>query len=107
MGRPASYRNAVTTGWVSSDTSLDSADLVRIFLVDGRRGRRPPMVFSVQSLIAVGVTVGIAVVWTMSAAVAGAIWQRHEIREFMASHPVTVPSQDSTRSDDARELVPR
>ena len=65
------------------------------------------MSFSIQSLIAVAVAVGVAVVWTMAATVAGAIWQRHEIREFMASHPVTIPSQDSTQADDARELVLR
>jgi hypothetical protein len=63
--------------------------------------------FAVQSLIAVAVTVGVAVVWTMAFTVAGAIWQRREIREFLASHPVTIPSQDSTQADDARELVLR
>jgi hypothetical protein len=61
----------------------------------------------IQSLIAVAVTVGVAVVWTMAFTVAGVIWQRQEIREFMASHPVTIPSQDSTQADDARELVLR
>jgi hypothetical protein len=65
------------------------------------------MLFSIQSLIAVAVAVGVAVVWTMAAMVAGAIWQRREIREFMASHPVTIPSQDSTQADDVRELVLR
>jgi hypothetical protein len=62
--------------------------------------------FAIQSLIAVAVTVGVAVVWTMAFAVAGAIWQRREIREFLASHPVTTP-QDSTQADNARELVLR
>ena len=61
----------------------------------------------IQSLIAVAVTVGVAVVWAMALTVAGVIWQRREIREFMASHPVTVPSQDSTQAADARELVLR
>ena len=61
----------------------------------------------IQSLFAVAVTVGLAVVWTMAITVAGALWQRHEIREFMASHPVTIHSQDSTQADDARELVLR
>jgi hypothetical protein len=61
----------------------------------------------IQSLFAVAVTVGLAVVWTMALTVAGALWQRHEIREFMASHPVTIRSQDSTQADDARELVLR
>ena len=86
---------------------VDSVDVVWLFLVYGRRGRRPPMLFSIQSLIAVAVTVGVAVVWTMAIAVTGAIWQRHEIREFMASHPLTIASQDSTQADDARELVLR
>jgi hypothetical protein len=63
--------------------------------------------FAIQSLIAVAVTVGVAVVWTMAFTVAGAIWQRREIREFLASHPVTIPSQDSTQAQDARELVLR
>ncbi len=65
------------------------------------------MLFSAQSLIAVAVAVGVAVVWTMAITVASAIWQRREIREFMTSHRVTIPSQDSTRADDARELVLR
>jgi hypothetical protein len=43
----------------------------------------------------------------MAFAIAGAIWQRREIREFMASHPVTIPSEDSTQADDARQLVLR
>ena len=63
------------------------------------------MSFSIQSLIAVGVTVGIAVVLTMAITVVGVIWQRQEIREFMASHPVPIPSRDSTQADDAQELV--
>jgi hypothetical protein len=65
------------------------------------------MLFSIQSLIAVAVTLGVAVVWTTAIAVAGAIWERREIREFLASHPVTIPSQDSTQADDAQELVLR
>jgi hypothetical protein len=65
------------------------------------------MLLSSQSLIAVAVAVGVAVVWTMAITVAGAIWQRHEIREFLASHMVTIPAQDSTHADDAREFVPR
>jgi uncharacterized membrane protein YciS (DUF1049 family) len=62
--------------------------------------------FAIQSLIAVVVAVGVAVVWTMASTIAGAIWQRREIREFLASHQVTIPSQDSTQAD-ARELVLR
>jgi uncharacterized membrane protein YciS (DUF1049 family) len=65
------------------------------------------MLFSIQSLIAVVVALGVAVIWTVAGTVAGAIWQRHEIREFMASHQVTIPTQDSTQADDARELVLR
>ncbi len=65
------------------------------------------MLLSIQSLIAVAVTVGVAIVWTMAIAVTGAIWQRHEIREFMASHPLTITSKDSTEADDARELALR
>jgi hypothetical protein len=65
------------------------------------------MLFSTQSLIALAVTVGVAVIWTMAFAVAGAIWQRREIREFLESHPVTIHSQDTTQADDARELVLR
>jgi hypothetical protein len=63
--------------------------------------------FAIQSLIAAAVTVGVAVVWTMAFTVAAAIWQRREIREFLSSHPVAVPSQDSTEAHDARELVLR
>jgi hypothetical protein len=65
------------------------------------------MLFTSQTLIAVAVAVGVAVVWTTVITVAGAIWQRHEIREFLASHRVTIPAQDSTQVDDARELLPR
>jgi hypothetical protein len=63
--------------------------------------------FAIQSLIAVAVTVGVAVVWTMAFTIAGSIWQRREIREFLASHPATIPSQDSVQADDAQELVLR
>ncbi len=65
------------------------------------------MLSGIQSLIAVAVAVGVAVVWTMAITVAAAIWERREIREFLASHPVTIPAQDSARADDARELVLR
>ena len=65
------------------------------------------MLLSTQMLIAVGVATGVAVVWTMVIMAAAAIWQRHEIREFLASHAVTIPAQDSTEADDARELVLR
>jgi hypothetical protein len=63
--------------------------------------------FTVQTLIAVGVAVGVAVVWTMAITIAGAIWQRREIREFLASHAGTIAAQDSTHADDATELVLR
>ena len=65
------------------------------------------MLLGIQSLVAVAVTVGVAVVWTMAFKVAAAIWERREMREFLASHPVTIPVQDSTPADDARELVLR
>jgi hypothetical protein len=63
--------------------------------------------FTTQSLIAIAVAVGVAVVWTLVITVAAAIWQRHEIREFLASHRATIPSQDSTQADAVRELVLR
>ena len=63
--------------------------------------------FTIQSLIAVAVVIGVGVIWTMALVVAGVIWQRQEIREFMTSHPVSIPSRDSTQADDARELVLR
>ena len=59
---------------------------------------------AIQSLIAVTVAIGVAVVWTMAFSVAGAIWQRREMRKFLASLAVTTPSQDSTQADE-RELV--
>jgi hypothetical protein len=65
------------------------------------------MMFGTQSLIALAVTIGVAVIWTMAFTVVGAIWERREIREFMESHAVTIPSQDSAQADDARELVLR
>jgi hypothetical protein len=72
----------------------------------GRETRKETSLsFGIESLIAVAVTAGIAVIWTMVITVAGLIWQRHEIREFMTSHSVTAPSLDSAEVDDARELV--
>lgn len=65
------------------------------------------MLFSSQTLIAVAVAVGVAIVWTMAITVLGAIWQRREMREFLAAHRVTIPSEDSTQADEARELVLR
>jgi hypothetical protein len=65
------------------------------------------MLFSIQSLIAVVVTLGLAVLWTTAIEIVGVYWQRREIREFLASHPVTIPSQESTRADDVQELVLR
>jgi cell division protein FtsN len=64
------------------------------------------MLFS-QTLIAVAVLVGVTVIWTLAIAVASAIWQRQEIREFMSSHRVTIPAQDSTKAEEAQELVLR
>lgn len=43
----------------------------------------------------------------MAIAIVGAIWQRHEIREFLASQRLTIPSGDSTQADDTGELVRR
>jgi hypothetical protein len=65
------------------------------------------MIFGTQSLIALAVTIGVAVIWTMAFTVVAAIWQRQEIREFMESHAVAIPSEDSAQADDARELVLR
>jgi hypothetical protein len=65
------------------------------------------MLLFAQSLIAVVLLVGVAVVWTMAFTVAGILWQRQEIREFLASHQVTIPAQESAQADDARELVLR
>jgi len=65
------------------------------------------MTFGIQSLIAVAVTVGVAVVWTMAITVAGALWQRREVREFMTSHAVSIAAEESTQVEDARELVLR
>jgi hypothetical protein len=65
------------------------------------------MLFGMQSLFALAVAVGVAVTWTMAFAVLGALWERREIREFLASHSVTIPSEDSTQADDARDLVLR
>jgi hypothetical protein len=65
------------------------------------------MSFTVQSLVALAVTVGLAVVLTTALTITGVIWRRQEIREFLASQPVTIPARDSTEADDARELVLR
>lgn len=65
------------------------------------------MLLGIQSLIAVAVTIGVAVVWTMAFKVAAAIWERREMREFLASHPATIAAQDSSQTDDARELALR
>jgi hypothetical protein len=65
------------------------------------------MSFGFQSLIAVAVTVGVAVAWTMAMTVAGVIWQRRELREFMTSHAVTIPAPDAVQAEDARELAAR
>jgi hypothetical protein len=63
--------------------------------------------FTIQSLIAVAVTIGVAVVWTMAITAAGVLWQRREMREFLASHASTVPVQDVAPADDARDLALR
>jgi hypothetical protein len=63
--------------------------------------------FSIQILIAIAVTVGVAIAWTVAIMVAGAAWQRDQARALRALHPATSPSQDTTQTDDTRELVLR
>lgn len=65
------------------------------------------MLFGMQSLFAVAVTLGIAVAWTLAITVVGVYWRRLEIREFLASRPVTTPSREATQADDVQDLVLR
>jgi hypothetical protein len=55
--------------------------------------------FTIQTLIALAVTVGVAVAWTIAIMFASASWQRDKARA--AARHVTIPVQ----TDDARELV--
>jgi uncharacterized membrane protein YciS (DUF1049 family) len=57
--------------------------------------------FTIQTLIAIAVVVGIAVAWTLAFVVAGTIWQRDQARAAKAPREVTIPAQ----ADDAPELV--
>jgi uncharacterized membrane protein YciS (DUF1049 family) len=59
--------------------------------------------FTIQTLIAIAVVVGIAVAWTLALVVAGTIWQRDQARAAKAPREVTIPAQ----ADDAQELVLR
>jgi uncharacterized membrane protein YciS (DUF1049 family) len=59
--------------------------------------------FTIQTLIAIAVVVGIAVAWTLALVVAGTIWQRDQARAAKAPRDVTIPAQ----ADDAQELVLR
>lgn len=57
--------------------------------------------FTIQTLIAIAVAVGVAIAWTIAIVVAGTIWQRDQARGAKARRDVTIPAQ----ADDARELV--
>ena len=59
--------------------------------------------FTIQTLIAIAVVVGIAVTWTIAILAAGAMWQRDQARAARAAHDGTIPAH----ADDARELVLR
>lgn len=57
--------------------------------------------FTIQTLIAIAVAVGVAVAWTIALVVAGTIWQPGQARAAQARRDLTIPAQ----ADDARELV--
>jgi hypothetical protein len=59
--------------------------------------------FTIQTLIAIAVVVGVAATWTIAAVAASTIWQHHQARATKAVRDVTIPAQ----ADDARELVLR
>ena len=59
--------------------------------------------FTIQTLIAIAVAVGVAVAWTIALVVAGTIWQRNQARAASAPRDATIPAQ----ADDAQELVLR
>jgi uncharacterized membrane protein YciS (DUF1049 family) len=61
--------------------------------------------FSIQTLIAVLFTIGIAVAVTLAFAVAGALYQRQLGHTVKALHPVTSPPQPPAQNDEIRELV--
>jgi len=57
--------------------------------------------FTIQTLIAIAVAVGVAVAWTTALVVAGTIWQRNQARAANAPRNVRIPAP----ADDAQELV--
>jgi putative effector of murein hydrolase len=59
--------------------------------------------FTIQTLIALAVVVGVAVAVTIAFVVASTVWQRHQAHAAKAPRNVTIPAQ----ADDARELVLR
>jgi len=59
--------------------------------------------FTIQTLIAIAVVVGVAVAWTIALVVASTIWQRGQSSAAQAPRNVTIPPQ----ADDAKELVLR
>jgi hypothetical protein len=58
--------------------------------------------FTIQTLIAVGVVVGVAVAWTLAFVVASAIWKRDEV-----AREARILSQPAAPAEDTRELVLR
>jgi hypothetical protein len=59
--------------------------------------------FTIQTLIAIAVVVGVAAAWTIAVVVAGTVWQRGHAGAAKSPRDVTIPSQ----ADDAKELVLR
>jgi putative effector of murein hydrolase len=59
--------------------------------------------FTIQTLIAIAVAVGVAVAWTIALVVAGTVGQRDQARAARAPRNVTTPGQ----ADDTQELVLR
>ena len=57
--------------------------------------------FTIQTLIAIAVALGVAIAWTIALVVAGTIWQRDQARAAKAPRDVMIPAQ----ADEARELV--
>jgi hypothetical protein len=60
-----------------------------------------------DALLAIAVTVGIAVGLSIAFVVAGAFFERGKARSRKAVHDAGVPAQHPTQTDDARELVLR
>ena len=59
--------------------------------------------FTIQTLIAIAVAVGVAVAWTIALVVAGTVWQRDQARAARAARDITIPAH----AGDAKELVLR